>query len=98
MTRHTRRARSAVSKANLALAAVKSGKALAELAQQYEVHASQITAWNAPLRAGAEGGFGGTASNAAPAGESTVLHAKIALENEVLSGALKKASLLRTKR
>jgi transposase len=59
MTKRTRRAHSAVLKAKVALAAVKGEKTLAELAQQYEVHASQITAWKAQLLAGAEGVFGG---------------------------------------
>jgi transposase len=55
MTKRTRRAHSAVLKAKVALAALKGEKTLAELAQQYEVHASQITAWKAQLLAGAEG-------------------------------------------
>jgi transposase-like protein len=33
----------------VALAAVKGGKTLAELAQQYNVHPNQITAWKAHL-------------------------------------------------
>ncbi len=101
MTKRTRRAHSAVLKAKVALAAVKGEKTLAELAQQYEVHASQITAWKAQLLAGAEGVFGGTAPNAAPAGDLTVLHAKIgemALESDFLSNALRKAGLLSAKR
>ena len=53
MTKRTRRAHSAVLKAKAALAALKGEKTLAELAQQYEVHASQITAWEAQLLAGA---------------------------------------------
>ena len=61
MTKRTRRAHSAVLKAKVALAALKGEKTLAELAQQYEVHASQITAWKAQLLAGAEGVFGGNA-------------------------------------
>ena len=44
MTKRTRRAHSADLKAKVALAGVKGEKTLAELAQQYEVHASQITA------------------------------------------------------
>jgi transposase len=74
---------------------------LAELAQQYEVHASQITAWKAQLLAGAEGLFGGNMPDAAPAVDLKVLHAKIgelALENDFLSGALSKAGLLNAKR
>ena len=61
----------------MALAALKGEKTLAELAQQYEVHASQITAWKAQLLAGAEGLFGGNTPDAAPAVDLKVLHAKI---------------------
>ena len=101
MTKRTRRAHSATLKAKVALAALKGEKTLAELAQQYEVHASQITAWKAQLLAGAEGVFGGRPSDAAPAVDLKVLHAKIgelALENDFLSGALSKAGLLNAKR
>jgi transposase-like protein len=56
----------------VALAAVKGEKALADLAQQYDVHPNQITAWKAQLLDGAAGLFGGGgAAEAAP-----VLHAK----------------------
>jgi transposase len=101
MTKRTRRAHSAVLKAKVALAALKGEKTLAELAHQYGVHASQITAWKAQLLAGAEGVFGGNAPDAAPAVDLKVLHAKIgelALENDFLSGALSKAGLLSAKR
>ena len=101
MTKRSRRTHSATLKAKVALAALKGEKTLAELAQQYEVHASQITAWKAQLLAGAEGVFGGNPSDAAPAVDLKVLHAKIgelALENDFLSGALSKAGLLTAKR
>jgi transposase len=101
MTRRNRRTHSAALKAKVALAALKGDKTLAELAQQYEVHASQITAWKAQLLDGAEGLFGGRVPEAAPAVDLKVLHAKIgelALENDFLSGALSKAGLLSVKR
>jgi len=77
MTKRTRRTHGATLKAKMALAALKGEKTLAELAQQYEVHASQITAWKAQLLAGAEGVFGGSAPEAAPAVDLKVLHAKL---------------------
>ena len=101
MTKRTRRAHGAVLKAKVALAALKGEKTLAELAKQYEVHASQITAWKAQLLAGAEGVFGGNVPDATPVVDLKVLHAKIgelAFENDFLSGALSKAGLLSAKR
>ena len=66
-------------KAKVALAAVKGEKRLAELAQQYDVHANQITAWKAQLAEDAVGLFGAEPSGAAaaPVGDLKRLHAKI---------------------
>ena len=100
MSKRPRRNHSPVFEAKVALATVKGEKTLAELAQQYGVHVSQITAWKAQLLAGAEGVFGGSVPEAAPAVDLKVLHAKIgelALENDFLSGALSKAGLLSAK-
>jgi len=77
MTKRTRRTHGATLKAKVALAGLKGEKTLAELAQQYEVHASQITVWKAQLLAGAEGVFGGSAPEVAPAVDLKVLHAKL---------------------
>ena len=99
-----RRARSeAQSGFQVALAAIKGEKTLAELAQQYDVHPNQIqiTAWKAQVLDGAAGLFGGGATEAAPAVDLKVLHAKIGeltLENDFLAGALSKAGLLSAKR
>ena len=103
MTRRARRTHSPAFKAKVALAALKGEKTLAELAQQYDVHPNQITAWKAQLAEGAAGVFGsGSARNpAVPAVDLKVLHAKIGeltLENDFLSGALGKAGLLSAKR
>ena len=103
MARRTRRTHSAAFKAKVALAALKGEKTLADLAQQYDVHANQITAWKAQLAEGAAGLFGGgsTAAPAPPPIDLKALHAKIgelALENDFLSGALGKAGLLSAKR
>ncbi len=87
----------------MALAAIKGEKTLAELAQQYDVHPNQITAWKGQLVDAAAGVFGGsgTAAEATPAVDLKVLHAKIGeltLENDFLAGALGKAGLLSAKR
>jgi len=102
MTKRTRRTHSPAFKAKLALAAVKGEKTLAELAQQFDVHPNQITAWRNQLLEGAAGVFGqekGEAKEAAV--DMKALHAKIGeltLENDFLEGALSKAGLLRAKR
>lgn len=103
MSRRTRRNHSAAFKAKVALAAIKGEKTLAELAQQYDVHPTQVTAWKAQLLEGAPKlfGSGGPARESAPNVDLKTLHAKIgelALENDFLSGALGKAGLLSAKR
>ena len=103
MTKRARRTHSPAFQAKVALAATKGEKTLAELAQQYDVHPNQITAWKAQLAEGAAGVFGSgpAGSQAAPAVDLKVLHAKIGeltLENDFLSGALGKAGLLSAKR
>jgi transposase len=57
MTRRARRTRSPAFNAKVALAALKGEKTLAVVAQQYDVHPNQITAWNAQLAEGAAGVF-----------------------------------------
>ena len=103
MSKRPRRNHSPAFKAKVALAAVKGEKTLAELAQQYDVHPNQITAWKAQLADGAAGVFGAgpVGSAVAPVVDLKVLHAKIGeltLENDFLSGALGKAGLLSAKR
>ena len=53
MTRRPRRNHTPVFKAKVALAAIKGEKTLAELAQQFDVHANQITQWRSQLLEGA---------------------------------------------
>jgi transposase len=103
MARRTRRTHAPTFKAKVALAAIKGEKTLAELAQHYDVHPNQITAWKGQLVDAAAGLFGsGSATpDAAPAIDVKTLHAKIGeltLENDFLSGALCKAGLLSAKR
>src|SRR3954447_11766255 len=92
MTRRSRRNHSPAFKAKVALAAIKGEKTLAELAQQFDVHANQITAWKAQLVGGAAEVFGASGAGvAAPAVDVKTLHAKIGeltQENDFLSGAL----------
>ena len=91
MTRRARRNHTPAFKAKVALAAIKGEKTLAELAQQFDVHPKQITSWKGQLLDGAAGVFGSGAASteAAPAVDLKVLHAKIgelALENDLYEG------------
>ena len=103
MSRRPRRNHTAAFKAKVALAALKGEKTLLELAQQFDVHANQITQWKSQLLEGAAGVFGGDARGepAEVAVDVKTLHAKIGqliLENDFLEGALTKAGLLSAKR
>ncbi|MBK7419964.1 MAG: IS3 family transposase [Nitrospira sp.] len=85
--KRTRRNHRATFKAQVALAAVKGDKTLAELAEHFQVHPTQITDWKQQLLAGAADVFGGTKPPADPPDLKT-LHAKIgqlALENGFFS-------------
>jgi transposase len=93
----TRRNHSAVFKAKVALAAITGEKTVVELAQHFQVHPNQVSAWKAQLVEGAAQVFG--AEFAEPDLKPVVkeLHAKIgqlSMENDFLSGALGKAGML----
>ena len=98
--KRTRRNHGASFKAQVAVAAVKGDKTLAELAEQFSVHPTQITEWKQQLLARAADVFGGTKVPSETPDLKT-LHAKIgqlALENDFFEGALIKAGLLSAKR
>ena len=103
MRRRPRRNHTGAFKAKVALAALKGEKTVLELAQQFDVHANQITQWKSQLLEGAAGVFGGDARGepVEVAVDVKTLHAKIGqltLENDFLEGALTKAGLLSAKR
>ena len=102
MSRRPRRNHTPAFKAKVALAAVKGDRTIAQLAEHFDVHPNQITAWKAQLEGAASGVFGpGGTAPAAPAVDVKSLHAKIGeltLENDFLEGALTKAGLLSAKR
>ena len=103
MTKRTRRNHAPAFKAKVALAALKGEKTVAQLADQFGVHVSQITSWKEQLQAGAADIFGGDVASkqVVPTVDIKPLHAKIGeltLENDFLENALGKAGLLSAKR
>jgi transposase len=78
MSRRPRRNHTPAFKAKVALAAVKGDRTIAQLAEQFDVHPNQITAWKAQLEGGASEVFGsGSVTAAVPAVDVKSLHAKI---------------------
>jgi transposase len=97
--RRTRRTHNPAFKAQVALAALRDDKTMAELCKEYEVHSSQILDWKRQLLEGAADVFG-AGSRVLPPVDLAPLHAKIgqlALENDFLERALTKAGLLSAK-
>ena len=92
--RRQRRVHTPEFKAKVALAALREDKTLAELAQQYALHPTQITEWRRQLLEHAADVFGRKPEQAV---DLAPLHEKIgrqALELDFLSSALTKAGLL----
>ncbi|OQA31359.1 MAG: Transposase [Betaproteobacteria bacterium ADurb.Bin341] len=99
MTRRKRRNHSPTFKAQVALAAMKGDRTLADLAQQFDVHPNQITDWKTQLLERAAQVFDGPKPEAVP--DLKELHAKIGqltLENDFLESALTKAGRLSARR
>lgn len=90
--RRPRRNHSPAFKAKVALAALRGDKTLAELAEQFDIHANQITQWKAQLLERAADTFATPADRAAQHGPSLQdLQAKIGqltMENDFLERAL----------
>lgn len=86
-------------KAQVALAALKGDKTLAELSSQFNVHQNQIMEWKKQLMERAAEVFGKSCGN--DGANIKELHAKIgqlALENDFLESALIKAGKLSARR
>ena len=76
--RRKRRNHSSSFKAKVAVAALKSDKTLAELAEQFDVHPNQITDWKRQLVGNADQVFGGSEKQAEESEHKIKeLHAKI---------------------
>jgi transposase len=97
--RRVRRTHSAEFKARVALAALRDDKTLAQLCQEFDLHANQIAEWKRQLIERAAHAFDGGA--VLPQVDLVPLQAKIGqrtLENDFLERALNKAGLLSAKR
>ena len=100
MARRKRRNHAPGFKAQVAIAALKGDKTLAELAQQYDVHPNQITDWKAQLLERSAEVFGDSKAKTVEPDLKT-MQAKIGqltLENDFLEKALTKAGLLSARR
>ena len=103
MSRRQWRNHTSAFKAEVALAAIKGDRTLAQIAEQFDVHPNQISTWKDHLLEGAAEvfGSGGGGTPSQPSVDVKALHAKIGeltLENDFLEGALTKAGLLSAKR
>jgi len=99
--KRTRRNHAAGFKAQVALAAIRGDKTLAQLAEHFDVHPNQISEWKQQLTASAAYVFDGTPRAKAAEPDLKNLHAKIGqltLENDFLESALTKAGWLSAKR
>ncbi len=58
MARRQRRTHSSIFKAQVAVAALRGDKTIAEIAEKFEVHPNQVTAWKAQLLERSSEAFG----------------------------------------
>ncbi len=86
VARRVRRTHTPEFKARVALAALREDKTMAQLCQEFELHANQITEWKRQLIEGAAQAFNGASAQ------------PVTLENDFLERALTKAGLLSAKR
>jgi len=99
VARRVRRTHTPEFKARVALAALREDKTMAQLCQEFDLHANQITEWKRQLVEGAAQAFNG--ASVQPEVDLIPLQAKIGqltLENDFLERALTKAGLLSAKR
>jgi transposase len=99
MARRVRRTHTPEFKARVALAALRDDKTLAQLCEEFDLHANQISEWKRQLVERASAAFDGGAIE--PAVDLIPLQAKIGqltLENDFLENALTKAGLLSARR
>ena len=97
ITRRARRVHLPTFKAQVALAALREDKTLAQLCEEYDLHVNQILDWKAQLLERAGEVFGAAASKPV---DTTAMEAKIgrlSMENDFLERALTKAGLLSAK-
>jgi transposase len=99
MARRVRRTHTPEFKACVALAALREDKTLAQLCEEFDLHANQISEWKRQLVERASAAFDGGAIE--PTVDLIPLQAKIGqltLENDFLENALTKAGLLSARR
>src|SRR5690242_19499601 len=103
MKKRAGRNHTAAFKTKVALAALKNDRTIAQLAEQFDVHPNQVTAWKDQLPEGAADVFERGSQTRSSSCEIDVkaLHAKIGelvLENDFLERALGKAGFPSAKR